>query len=353
MHNSRMKLYEKIVREIERQIRNGAYPPGTTLATETDMMAKYDVSRSTVRRALSQLQQKGLITREAGRGTFVRKPAPESVYLAVYDSFSNLFDSEKLFFRIWQALASRMSEADMEIHAVSLDSRRPLSEALLANYAEGIRGVMLLTYYPVTRSDLVTAIDKGLPCVLLNRYVHAPGIHSVTLDDFGGARRAVHYLSDLGHEKIGFLTRKSSPGTTFQDRLKGYEHGMSEVGLSPQMLIISEDPQVIQAELRRAKADGVSAVITISGNLAVSVKREAEHMGLHVPRDLSIIGFGDTARVTSEYENVTHVDYRSDLIGQIGAETMLNLLNGSTGIPSRRIIPTRIVKGNTVTTIKD
>lgn len=52
--------------------------PGTAIPSERDLMATYDVSRATVRKAIDSLVAGGLLHRIHGKGTFVARPRVES-----------------------------------------------------------------------------------------------------------------------------------------------------------------------------------------------------------------------------------------------------------------------------------
>jgi DNA-binding FadR family transcriptional regulator len=56
-------------------LRNGRWRPGERLPAERQMMASFQVGRSTVRRALTQMKGMGLITQAVGSGTFVAPDA--------------------------------------------------------------------------------------------------------------------------------------------------------------------------------------------------------------------------------------------------------------------------------------
>ncbi len=60
--------------------------PGDRLPSETALCAEFGVSRITVRRAVDELIREGLVSREQGRGTFVRAPAYPGVFT---ESFAN------------------------------------------------------------------------------------------------------------------------------------------------------------------------------------------------------------------------------------------------------------------------
>ncbi|HSV35803.1 MAG TPA: GntR family transcriptional regulator [Ramlibacter sp.] len=67
-------LYAQIKDILRARILEGTYQPHQQMPSESDMMAAFNVSRITVRQALNDLQNEGLIFRMHGKGTFVSKP---------------------------------------------------------------------------------------------------------------------------------------------------------------------------------------------------------------------------------------------------------------------------------------
>ena len=66
-------LVMEIVESLGESIRSGAVPTGDKLPTEAEIMARFDVSRTVVREALSRLQASGLVETRHGVGTFVSR----------------------------------------------------------------------------------------------------------------------------------------------------------------------------------------------------------------------------------------------------------------------------------------
>lgn len=62
---------EKIVRILEREIRSGQLAHGDQLQSENQLVRRFAVSRSTVRKSLSELSRRGLIKTSVGIGSFV------------------------------------------------------------------------------------------------------------------------------------------------------------------------------------------------------------------------------------------------------------------------------------------
>ncbi|CAN5845794.1 transcriptional regulator NagR [soil metagenome] len=67
-------LYSVIANRAEARIRTGEWPPGTRLPPERELCRLLDVSRVTLRQAFADLEERGLISRHQGRGTFVTRP---------------------------------------------------------------------------------------------------------------------------------------------------------------------------------------------------------------------------------------------------------------------------------------
>ena len=72
--NSDIPLYTQLVGIIKRQISSGALAVGALLPSESELCRALDVSRNTVRQAIGELEDEGLVVRKRGKGTFVADP---------------------------------------------------------------------------------------------------------------------------------------------------------------------------------------------------------------------------------------------------------------------------------------
>ena len=64
-------LYQGIAKALAHKISSGDWPVGTLMPTEHQLMAEHGVSRNTIRAALKQLQDLGMVSRRRNRGTLV------------------------------------------------------------------------------------------------------------------------------------------------------------------------------------------------------------------------------------------------------------------------------------------
>ena len=72
--NSVVPLYYQLKESMIDQIRRGILNPGDALPSENEFCRQFGLSRGTVRQAFSILAEQGYISKERGRGTFVRVP---------------------------------------------------------------------------------------------------------------------------------------------------------------------------------------------------------------------------------------------------------------------------------------
>jgi DNA-binding GntR family transcriptional regulator len=111
--NSPMPLYYQLKRVLLAKIDSGELKSGDIFPTEQQIQETYDVSRTTVRQALSELEDEGKITRHRGRGTFVAKPKVSHSA----DSYPNLADhmSEQGLTPGWQLISADWLIPDNEV----------------------------------------------------------------------------------------------------------------------------------------------------------------------------------------------------------------------------------------------
>lgn len=67
-------LYKQLMQKLRTDIQSGVYPVHSRIPSEQELCQTYQVSRVTVRKALAELTQEGLLKRHQGKGTFVGIP---------------------------------------------------------------------------------------------------------------------------------------------------------------------------------------------------------------------------------------------------------------------------------------
>lgn len=140
--------------------------------------------------------------------------------------------------------------------------------------------------------------DAGLPVVLLDRLLDVEDPSYVISNDEEGAYLAVKYLIDLGHRGILYMGGIHDTSTEAA-RLRGYSRALRECGIPVVDEAISEcsfDSQSAYSamkEILQKKTLQFTAMFAGNDLMAFGIRKAIEESGLNVPRDISLVGYGD------------------------------------------------------------
>ncbi len=82
--------YMQLAQTLINEIQGGRFPVGSTIPTEFELCEQFGASRSTVREAVKQLVQLGMVVRQAGVGTTVKATSAEGGYRQVMQQLNDL-----------------------------------------------------------------------------------------------------------------------------------------------------------------------------------------------------------------------------------------------------------------------
>ncbi len=185
----------------------------------------------------------------------------------------------------------------------------------------------------------------GLPAHVVS--VDGPGERRLTVDNYGGARRAVEHLLTLGHSRIGFISglhdqdRLSSGSNASgqpdrddaDERLRGYQDGLAAAGLYiPRGYVQHGDYTKASGERaaeRLLQLRRPPSAIFVSGDaMALGAMHAAQDLGLHVPGDVSLVGFDDLPIAAASRPGLTTVRQPLQRMGEVAVQMLVALADG-------------------------
>lgn len=86
--NTPVPMYFQLKNIILKEIEAGRLKPGDYIPTETELREQFDISRTTVRQAITELVMEGYLERDKGRGTFVSRPKMEQKFMQSIISYA-------------------------------------------------------------------------------------------------------------------------------------------------------------------------------------------------------------------------------------------------------------------------
>lgn len=154
--------------------------------------------------------------------------------------------------------------------------------------------------------------EHDVPFVVLG-HAEDDSVFWVAQDNYGGGKQATEHLLRLGHEDVLFVSGNSlqrrdaaTPfiAKVFDERYRGYEAALKSAGSAVNSdFVIETDYTFTTLAAYRSVAKAVkrglkfSGVFAISDDAAIGVIAALEDAGLHVPKDISVVGFDDMPEI--------------------------------------------------------
>lgn len=159
-----LALWRQIQQAIEAEIAGGARPPGERLPTEAELAARFAANRHTVRRAMEELEARGLVRIEQGRGSFVAEDVLDYT-LGPRTRFSEIIRRQN---RAPEGRLLRVAEIPAEAalaEALGLRRGRPVIQVERLGLADG-RPVLIGTHhFPASRFARLPALLAEDPSI--------------------------------------------------------------------------------------------------------------------------------------------------------------------------------------------
>lgn len=150
-------------------------------------------------------------------------------------------------------------------------------------------------------ADVVETARHGLPTVLCNweEEQPAPDLPSVDVDFRRGGEAAARHLLDLGHRRVAVIVHGTAAhNPSHARRLDGFRAALESAELTVRSEYIQFGDSTLESGYRAGEAlidlpIPPTAIFATNDLMALGALEAAIDRGLHVPAELSIIGFDD------------------------------------------------------------
>ncbi len=206
-----------------------------------------------------------------------------------------------------------------------------------------------------TGSHLEAFSRTGKPIVTIDRKIQGIVCDSVLVDNQKAAENAVDLLVEKGHRDIGIIV---GPGDiyTAQERLKGYYTACEKAGIKVKDSLVYHGDYIIKGgvsgieELVKRNPE-MTAVFVTNYEMTMGTVIGINELGIHMPRELSVIGFDNLEFARACSPQLTIVSQPTEGIAKETARIMLSRLGVEGEIPETPVtlkLQTRIITGRSV-----
>lgn len=350
--------YAQLRDQLAAAIEAGKFSPGEKLPPEGTLAHDLNISRNTVRQAIAELIQDGLVVRRHGCGTFVRgaerrhRTAGTSRSRTVGVLVRDIRSVSDVYPEIIRGIEDVCAEYDCHVLLGNTDDQVDKMSKYIARFlTTGMRGAIIspLARHPASLEMYNRLLDAGIPTILINRSVSGLRVPSVVCDDVLGGYLATKHLLDRGYDRIAAVF--PPPYATVKAREQGYRKALAEKGVEPENGFVQyaclDDPTPAKTMVDSLmnQEGPPNGIFAFTDELAAQVYEALEGKGLHIPEDVAIVGYNDCRIAVSLPVPLTSVAYPKYEIGRRAAELLL----GEDPTPDEIVVipPRLVIRGST------
>ena len=306
--------YQQVFDVLRHEILTGRYQPGQRLPSEAELVKLFKTSRITVGRAVRELQQRRLVDRRAGSGTFVRGESSHgfSFGLLIPD-----FGRTEIFEPICHGMADAPQSSNHVLiwgqgagdsggRASSRQARAlQLCQQYVSRRVSGVFFAPLERLPPEddTNARIMAAFDQAeIPVVLIDRdylpYPHRSRHDLVGIDNRRAGYRITAHLLGLGARRVAFVSYPHSPSTV-GERLAGYREALMMHAAEMNPTLVRElEGDSVEAAAKLAGSLDADAIVCGNDRTAGRLMQGLAASGRRVPADVRIAGIDDVGYAT-------------------------------------------------------
>lgn len=323
---------------IQKNIRDGI----NQMPTEQELCEKYQFSRQTVRMALKILEEKGLIEKRQGSGSYItgRSPDPmeNMVGILVYN------DQDYIYPGVVQDIRNVLSENSF--HAMvfptgnQVGKERAILLSLLENPPRGLIVEGCKSALPNPNLDLYRSLmRKG--CEILFLYSYYPQLSDclfVKDDNFSGSAMLVQHLAAQGHTRIGGIFKADD--MQGPERYQGFMETLRNLNLplsdnqvcwydshDLEKLTGSGDASFLK-QMVQESLSSCTALVCYNDILAYHFIDVLLQCGYRLPQDMAVTAFDNTYLSNSDILTITTLSHLPHEMGIRAADTLLRKWKG-------------------------
>jgi DNA-binding LacI/PurR family transcriptional regulator len=351
--------YLDLAHKLLLDIANRGLKPGELLGTETELIARHGLSRSTVRQALAVLERDGYVSRKRARGTFVGNmidPASKShllrgtVLIVCSNEQTAHLQEDFAFATVLRLIERSLAKRGFSVQILGVgenptEDQARLSRLLDQGHIDGICaiGPCFEPYRAVVGQKIAVVSSCSFSPLTL------PWVGQ---DVRAVSRECVKYLIDRGHRQIAMVCGSTIDQAAFAVFANGYREAFAEANLplNRQLLcqVYAGEPLMqFFAEVLKGPARP-TAIFAENWRVCQAMLAAANELGLKIPDDISLVGYGQNVQHLSAPVAITSYVPQAEGIGEELANILTSLADGKP-IPHEPVfIPGRLVEGESV-----
>ena len=224
----------------------------------------------------------------------------------------------------------------------SVEREQKVAETLLINRVDGL---LLCPSQETTDFKLFRSfIRKDIPIVFFDRFGKDFEASHVVVDDYDGAFKGVEHLIESGKKRIAHLAGPDNL-TISKERKRGYLDALKkhQLPIDESLIRVCDlhtETQIKQIQALLELEQIPDSIFCFNDPTAFRAMKIVKKAGYQIPKDISILGFGNQAHAELMDPTLSTVDQHARKLGQIATQLMLDQLKleGTDDMPEYKTV---------------
>lgn len=299
------------------------------LPGERSLAKELGFSYMTIRKAIENLVDQGVLYKIPTKGTYVNKDGSNKKKTSTIGYFLDSSIKSGISSPYYSLLLNAI-EKEAAKHDYSVVYFSDTSVGRLKKTLSKLDGV-IATCFPRIE-DTILDIKQNVPIVVIENSAADKTIASVIIDNFNANVESVDYITSLGHQNIGFMMGLDDSDIG-KSRFAGYKHGLqkNKIELNDELVFrgnYSYEAGIEGAEYFLSLQNAPSGIICANDSMALGAMQKFHQEGYDVPTDISIIGFDDIDVASQIVPKLTTIAAPVDQIAKNAFDILKELING-------------------------
>lgn len=324
------------------------------LPTEAALCQMYNVSRQTVRKALSVLEEEHLIQKRQGSGSYVIGNQNQSgtLQIAILVHSNTEYIYPRLLADLCDTLQKHGFSWTVYVTENQISKEREVLQFLLENQEAAVCGIVsegCKTSYPTPNQDLYQQLaQKGIAILFFRgNYSNLPDFPSLKDDNYNGGYALGKYLISLGHQKIGGIFQSDDIQSIEQRygllsalreaKLLSCEDNLCSFDTYQLTALQKNQDTAMLSNFLSTQLKTVSAVVCCNDEIAYWLIKELHHRNVRVPSEISVVSFNCSYLSDLSSIQITHYSQEEYDIGIAASESIIHFIKARSVSLQRRL----------------
>lgn len=349
--------YQQLKEYLIRLIKTNKLTKGNKIPSENELAEKFHISRHTVRRAISELINEGVLTTTQGKGTFVYDGPlknRQTRTIGVITTYIGDYIFPSIIRGIDQVLSNNGYSIVLGCTNNQFEKERQCLENFLNQDIKGLIAETTKSALPNPNIELYEEFKKrNIPVLFMHGSYKGYSASSIYEDDVKAGYLATKHLIELGHREIGGIFKIDD--IQGHARYEGFYNAHKKMGIDLyDKRVLWFDTNDLQYKFEKQSSEYINKFLEVCTSIVIYNEQICLKLidiirdkGFTIPGQLSLVSFDDSELAVASEVKMTTVAHPKEKLGMEAANLIMKMITENDRIYKVKMEPEIVIRNST------